>query len=395
MTTRVAVATARYGDPWDELSVLAARLAGALACSADVDVLTPVLPTNARSSAVNVDWDGACRLMRFPASVVDRRLRTAWRAVAFGVAEVDRPGACACPAVALRARPLPALVEEQIVRAEGGDAPALYDHLRATSYDALVFVGLHTPVACFGLRALPEGRRAFLVPGPYDVAQDLGIHDMSLARAERILVCTDRERRRMVERAGRGRADRVENVGFLLGINSVVRPGSPADGEDPFVVVARDWRTSASLGRYRPWAERLARRLPDGVSLRLVGPGAALMPHGVPHTDGRIDTWWWMSRSVAVIDPAPHRVIGQEVLEAMLLGVPVAVAANGDATREHAEVGNGGLWFRIDDELLASVRLLLQTKVAAALGEQGCSYATSRFVDSDTFVKRVTEVVLG
>jgi glycosyltransferase involved in cell wall biosynthesis len=98
---------------------------------------------------------------------------------------------------------------------------------------------------------------------------------------------------------------------------------------------------------------------------------------------------------LAVIDPTPHRVIGQEVLEAMLLGIPVVVAANGDATREHADLGNGGLWYRFGDELLASIKLLLDGHVASSLGEQGHSYATARFADTDTYVKRVAEVVLG
>jgi glycosyltransferase involved in cell wall biosynthesis len=196
--------------------------------------------------------------------------------------------------------------------------------------------------------------------------------------------------------AGRlGGAERVENVGFVLGVNSIAAPESGDPAGDPVVIIARDWRTAESRIRYRPWAEHLARRLPDGVALRLVGPGAAAGAHGVPHTDGRIDAWWWMSRAVAVIDPVPHRVVGQEVLEAMLLGAPVVVAANGDATREHAEAGNGGLWYRADDELTASVARLLDRDLAAALGEQGRAYALARFADTDTCIKRLADVVLG
>lgn len=398
MTARVAVATARYGDPWDELSVLAARLAGALACTADVDVLVPADRAGGAASAAlsgpEVGWDGACRLYRFPADPVDRRVRTAWRMVTLGVGGDEGPGSCNCQA-STTPRRLPAMVEEHLVLAEGGDAPGLYEHLRTTAYDAAVFVGLHTPITSFGLRALAEGCRAFLVPGRHDAAVDLAIHDQSLARAERILVCTEGERRRIAGRVGSVSADRVENIGFLFGVNAVVRPEPSGGGEGRFVTVARDWRTPASLSHYRPWAEKLARCLPDGVALRLVGPGATVVPHGVPHTDSRIDAWWWMSRAVAVIDPMPHRVIGQEVLEALLFGVPVVVAANGGASREHAELGNGGLWFRADDELVASVKRLFDAETRSALGEQGRSYAAGRFADTDTFVKRVSELVLS
>jgi glycosyltransferase involved in cell wall biosynthesis len=102
-----------------------------------------------------------------------------------------------------------------------------------------------------------------------------------------------------------------------------------------------------------------------------------------------------MSRAVAVLDPAPNRVVGQEVLEAMLLGAPVLVVADGGATRQHAEVGNGGLWYRIEDELIASIRLLLDQDLRSALGEQGRAYAENRFADPDTYVKRVSATILA
>jgi glycosyltransferase involved in cell wall biosynthesis len=387
VTARVAVATARYGDPWDELSVLAGRLTGALACRADVDVLVP----DGRTSS---GWDGAGRVLRFSAASADRRVRSAWRRVAFGPDE-HGPDGCRCPTGTPTRRRFPAPVEEQLVLAEGGDSPALYEHLRTTAYDAIVFVGLHSPVTAFGVRALPESRRVFLVPGTHDLSLDLAIHDTALSRAERLLVCTDTERRRMTERLGGDDRDRVQNIGFLLQVNSVAQPESPDDREGRFAVVAGDWRNAAALGRYHAWAERLAGVMPPGVALRLVGAGATGLAHGVPQSDARIDAWWWMARAVAVIDPVPRRVVGQEVLEAMLLGVPVVVAADGDATREYAESGNGGLWYRAEDELVASVARLLDRPVAESLGEQGRAYALGRFVDTDTYVKRVCKTVLG
>ena len=61
----------------------------------------------------------------------------------------------------------------------------------------------------------------------------------------------------------------------------------------------------------------------------------------------------------------------------------------------YPEVGNGGLWFRVDDELAASLERLLDPEVGTSLGEQGRSYAAGRFGDTDTYVKRVAEVLLG
>ena len=388
MTARVAVTAARYGDPWDELAVMAARTAGALAADADVDILVP----SPRASTVEIGWDGACRLLRFPGTAVDRRRRAAWRLSALGSADAEDRPTCTPPTVA--PRPLPSMVEEELVLAEGGDAPTLYDHLRATPYDATVFVGLQSPVACFGIRVLPEDRPVFLVPGAIGATPALRIHEFCLGRAERILVCTETERRQVVGRLGGERPDRVQDTGFVVGVNTVVQPEARQKDEEQFVVIARDWRRQPFASQH-DWTSRLARQLPAGVDLRLVGPGASNFDAGIPDTEARIDAWWWMSRALAVIDPAPHRVVGQEVLEALLFGVPVIVAADGDATREHAETGNCGLWYLVDDELVGAVRRLLDQDVSRLLGEQGRMYAAGRFGDTDRYVNRVAEAVLG
>ena len=95
---------------------------------------------------------------------------------------------------------------------------------------------------------------------------------------------------------------------------------------------------------------------------------------------------------MAVLDPVPQRLVGRQVLEAFLYRVPVIVYARGGASREHAEAGNGGLWFRTDEELCATVRALLDDELGQLLGEQGCSYAQHRHADTDTFVKNVAKV---
>jgi glycosyltransferase involved in cell wall biosynthesis len=181
-------------------------------------------------------------------------------------------------------------------------------------------------------------------------------------------------------------------IAFIAGVNA--RVGGGAGNEEPFVVMAGDWNAGAEAGRLARWAATVAHRFPPGVGLKLVGPGADRFPNGVRRTENRTDVWGWMSRALAVLDPTPHRVIGCTALESMLLGVPVIVAANGDATVEHAEVGDGGLWFRTDEELVACVDRLREVPVRTGLGEQGRTYATSRFGDTEAYVERVTQLVL-
>jgi hypothetical protein len=280
--------------------------------------------------------------------------------------------------------------------AEGGDSPELYRHLRETPYDLLVFVGLHNPATYWGARAVPDGRRVILVPATTD--EDiiwLGLHGETLQRAERLVVVTEGERMMWRERLG-GEAS-IDTVNFLVGVNPLARLTDPHDFDrQRYLIVAEDWtRTLPSVLRRLPqWAQLIEREVHPGVRLRVVGPGSEHHPLGIRLTGSRLDIWRWMSRAMAVLDPVPQRLVGRQVLEAFLYRVPVIVHARGDASREHAEVGNGGLWFRTDEELYATVRALLDDELGQLLGEQGCSYAQRRCADTDTFVKNVGKVFL-
>lgn len=389
---RVAVATAGYGNPWNEEHALVSRLAGAIACGAEVDLIV------AEGTQREVARDGACRLLRFPASPSDPSHRRAWRRAMLGVEPEADLMACTCRSgPSYRHEPLPALAEEQLVLAEGGDSPELYEHLHDTPYDLTVFVGAHSPVTCFGMRSLPDSRRVVLVPGGPDAATLwLRLHDETFERPERVLVCTEAERARIMPRLGSGGASRVENLGFLVRVNPVARASEPYEFEArPWLVVARDWTGTAGVDHLLRWAERLAEEVHPDLRLGIVGPGAEHIPNGLRLTSSRLDAWRWMSRALAVLDPTPHRLVGREVLEAMLFGTPVIVHARGDATREHAEVGNGGLWYRTDEELYGVVRALLDEEVRIALGGQGGAYAEERFSDTDRFIKKIDEVLLS
>jgi glycosyltransferase involved in cell wall biosynthesis len=384
----VAVVADGYDDVWNERHLVARRLAGALACSAAVDVLVPA------QRRCESDHDGAVRVLRFPATAVDPARRLAWRTAVLGERLPDDPLDCRC-LTASRRTPLPDLAEEELVRAEGGDSPELYRHLREAAYDLVVFVGFHSPVTCWGVRSVPEGRRVVLAPaaGP-DRTLWLRIHQEVFDRAESIIVCTETERATMVERLGQSWANRIENLGFVVGVNYLARSTEPHDFEDKrYVVMAQKWDKAPSEERIRRWAKGL-RELGDDIELCLVGPGAEQRALGVRLTTSRVDVWRWVSRATALLDPRPHQLIGTGVLEALLFGTPVVVSAHGGASREHAEHGNGGLWYRTDDELFACVATLLDRSVARALGERGRHYAEETYADTDVYIKRVAASLL-
>ena len=386
---QIGLVTAAHSDSWDEAQLVARRVAGALACGADVDLL---LPTGGPAEG----WDGALRVRRFPGTVADPARQQAWRQVAFGPALPHDPFACSCPRFGRELRSLPPLVEEQLLLAEGGDSPELYRYLRKAPYDLVVFVGLHSPATYWGARAIPDGRRVMLVPATTDEDVTwLGLHAETLQRAERLVVVTEGERAMWDERLGDDAA--IDTVNFLVGVNPLARLTDPHDFDrQRYLIVAENWTDSTSppLSRLAHWAKLIEREVHPGVGLRVVGPGSEKHPFGIPLTSSRLDIWRWMSRAMAVLDPVPQRLVGRKVLEAFLYRVPVIVHARGGASREHAEVGNGGLWFRTDEELCATVEALLDEELSKLLGEQGCSYA-HRYADTDTFIKNVAKVFLS
>ena len=381
---KVAVVASGYGNPWSEEHLLTRRLAGALACLADVDLL---LPSDRRAAA----FDGAVRILRFPGSVADLPRREAWRHAMFGTVTAYRPDEPATPR--RKPRPLPDFAERELLYSEGGYSPELYERMRDGGYDLVVVVGYHTPAAHWGVSSLPDDLRVVVVPAAADTATlRLRIHDELFARAETILVCTERERQAVAARIATDRPDRVANLGFLVGVNSFARVTEPYDYVDAsWIVVVDNWYDSpaeAILG----WADDLEQR--HGLSVRLIGPGAERYRQGAIRSASRLDIWRWICRAVALFDPARDRLLGRDVLEAMLYATPVVVHASGGANREHAELADGGLWYRTREEFLAVVAALREPDVRAALGAQGRSYAERYFADPDRFIKRVAELIV-
>lgn len=383
---QVAVVASQYGNPWREQDVLARRIAGALACSAEVEVLFP-------GQGRMAGHDGAVSLRSFPSTPIDAARRLAWRRSVLGQRDGD---AFHCSCHGAPGWELPRLAEEELIRAEGGDSPELYDYLRETPVDLVVFIGCHSPAACWGIRALPDHQRIALVPAIRErSALWLRIHDESFERAESIIAMTDTEAAVLARRVGR--RERVANLGFVVGVNRLAESTAPHDFDcDRYVVIAANWATQRPpMARIHQWADQLRHEVDPELQLRLAGPGAESLPLGIKNTDARLDVWRWVCRSIALLDPMPHHVMGLEVLEAMLFGVPVVTNAEGGASRDHAELGNGGLWYRTSDELCAVIRALMDDDLRRTLGQQGQAYAEEHYADPDGYVKRVTDLLLS
>jgi hypothetical protein len=382
---KIAVVASGYGNPWSEEHLLTRRLAGTLACLVDVDLL---LPGDGRA----VEHDGAVRLLRFPATPVDPPRREAWRRAMLGAAGAARLSDRGAPPV-LRARELPEFAEKELLFSTGGYSPELYEHLREGRYDLVAVVGYHSPGAYWGVGPLDDDQRIVLVPAVTNTATlGLRVHDEVFDRAERILVCSERERRAVAARIGSNRPDRIENIGFLVGVNAFARKTEPFDwSRGDWVVAIGNWFESPAES-VTEWADELEER--HGLAMRLVGPGAERFRHGAVRSASRLDIWRWVCRAVAVFDPTPNRLLGRDVLESMLYGTPVIVHAQGGANQEHAELADGGLWYRTREEFLAVAAALREPDTREALSSQGHSYAERHFADPDRFIKRIAELII-
>jgi glycosyltransferase involved in cell wall biosynthesis len=392
---RTAVVTAFYDNASNEESLVARRIAGALACSADVDVLVAQGPdTSSRT-------EGALKVLRFPARDVSRqRKNVLWKATLGRGDFAEFHCSCIQQLAPEPIVDLPIFIKEEFVRSEGGNSNQLYEFLRSSSYDAVVFIGYKPASTYFGIKYLPKTTRVVVVAmASEDPLLDLDIYDSVFDRAECFLVISQAEKDLVARRVSRGNSSHIRNVAFALNVSHLAKDTVPIGFNDErFLVIASDRGPTFSSGLVNLGA-LIAAYFSHRVQLLIVGRGwesatsSKWMRFDSPLS--RSDLWRWMTRALAVIDPQPKRILGREVLEAMMYGVPVLVRSDGGATREHAELGNGGLWFRNDSELCACIEALLSGSVRDQLGVQGKEYAQNVYGDPDRFIRRVTEAVLG
>lgn len=89
----------------------------------------------------------------------------------------------------------------------------------------------------------------------------------------------------------------------------------------------------------------------------------------------------------ATVDLRPGRLFARRSLESLLYSTPIVVPSDSRA-REHAELG-GGLWFDGPSDLMNCVEALFDENVSEALGSRGNEYATWTYGSPDRFVDNV------
>jgi len=89
----------------------------------------------------------------------------------------------------------------------------------------------------------------------------------------------------------------------------------------------------------------------------------------------------------ATVDLSPGRLFARRSLESLLYSTPIVVPSESRA-REHAELG-GGLWFDGPSDLMYCVDAMFDRDVSDALGAQGNAYAEGIYGSPDHFVDHV------
>lgn len=395
MSMRVAVVVTHLDQGWCDQSLVVRRMCGALACRAEVDLLV------ADGATPRVGADGAVQVLGFSADQATPVRHLALRRALLGPQSGDPAISCACTAAMQRQRAaaLPRVAQEALLMAAGGYSPELFRHLAATSYDIVVFCGCDTASTYWGMDAIGGRRPCVLLPA---AAGDPALWNPAvlevLDEADRIVVTTSFEADVVRLLDPELKSDQVWPLGFVIQVNLLASRSPAVDPlGPPTLVVARDWTKDVPVDSLVAWCDALVRDLGPRLKVRLAGPGAQRLPRRLraEYAGSRSDLWRWMANALAVIDPEPNRLLGREVLESMLFATPVIVPAVGGASRMHADSGNGGLWYQTYEELRACVEAVLEPEVQAALGDQGRTYASSTYGDTDSFVGRVGDAVLA
>jgi hypothetical protein len=209
-------------------------------------------------------------------------------------------------------------------------------------------------------------------------------------RAQAVLAITETERLSIIEH--HGGADRVHCIGAPLAANpSALNEPNTWVGKTDYVFIITSAKTEADE---------------EAVALaRLVRLRFPENPVGISATDafsvwhqGRLGEGWPVERSSdlirlmawarVVVDLRPGPLFGRRCVDSLLFGTPIVVPGNSRA-REHAELGGGGLWFDTPGQLVWCVEAMLDPEVRAAFSTQGRAYAEEAYGSTDGFIQRV------
>jgi hypothetical protein len=373
-STPVVAVLAAHWEAKSEEGWITRQVAGALACRADVHIITP------EGLVADESVDGAFTLHRLATpidSVAELRRDLL-------VESLSGPG---MQPDAVNSSQLSALLDRDLLAPWRGAA----DLLSGIRPDLVVIAG-HRNVGALSAveRSVPNAPLALVALGSSRLSLSFPHFDAMFDRAAAVLTVTDGERQSVIEHHGRSTA--VHCIGAPLAANpsALTEPNGWVGASEYIMVVTNSGSREDHVDNELSRIIRL--RFPDN-------------PVGVSHTDsfcvwhqGRLNEGWAVQRSSdmarlmawarVTVDLHPGALFARRCLDSLLYGTPIVVPHDSRA-REHAERGCGGLWFSNPSELIWCIEALLDAPTRDTFGAQGRAYSEAEYGSTDRFIDQV------
>jgi glycosyltransferase involved in cell wall biosynthesis len=272
-------------------------------------------------------------------------------------------------------------------RANGPDAPALLDHLRAhgAEYDLVLFWAFRYAPTYFGLPLVAE--RAVLLPtAEEDPAVDLAVLPDFFARPSGYLFLTPEEEALVSTRAGRTlRPSRVIGMGLEPEADAhpsrevLDRLGLPRDFVLYLGRIDRNKGCATLLEYFQEYIEG-----GGATTLVLAGPSTLMIPdHPRIRALGYVEDavrHALLAHARALIVPSPYESLSIVLLEAWNHATPALVNAHCKVLQGQVRRANGGLYYRSSREFQEALSWLLSNETGGReLGEQGLAYVEREY----------------
>ncbi len=380
---RVAIVAAAWSPGEEERQAAVRALAGALALSAEVVVVSlddrsgPSAPASRRTDGIFTVHSVAATPGR---AELARRIGEALSA--------GGPG-----------RPLPELAAERLLGIEGRAAPGAVAMLDALEPHAVLLAGVETLWLASALSGARRRSRLAVMPllgaDPRLAAGALG----RLLGAADVVLALSRTEASLLQAGGGAAA--VRRLALPVAINEEAA-ATPLDGMSsfgPYLLVLSGWPDDGAAGGAGPPHDYVRAVLGD-VAVAEVRRGGWFVSDGrhrfeFPFEGTRVNLWRLMAGAIAMLDVRPIGPVGREVVESLGFGTPVVVPA-GTVAAEHAEASGGGLWYEGPGEMLEAARYFIERpSERERFSRAGRRWAAGEHATRGGFAAEVAALLLG
>ncbi len=262
----------------------------------------------------------------------------------------------------------PEALEEEFIRAQGPNCPALLEHLAVNGeqYAAVFFLTYLYPFTLDGIRALPH-RRWAMIPTLHDEPPAYLKTFAAIAKiTPRILWNTEAERRL-------GASIWNHDAGNVVAMTVATEPAQPAREGKPYLLYCGRIDVSKGCAELLEGFRTYKAAHPSS-PLQLILTGNDVLGVGSrPDVTylGFVDEqrkFELMAGALAFVQPSPYESLSIVLLEAMAQRVPVIVNAQCEILVDHVLASRSGFFYRGQDEFHAAIDSAVALDAAARTG---------------------------